>query len=209
MGALRRVCIPDPDFAAGRVSSIYYDTPDWQLLGEKRNSDYLKTKVRLRWYESLGEDSAPENGSFLEVKLRVGCTRRKVRVASPFSAQQLRRKNLSHPDLVQVLGLLAVEGLPYEGRLRPAFVVSYCRHRFFERSSGARISIDSNITAPRVNPQMLGSTQPCRLPETIVEIKGADDALPVGLRHLLALRIRRASFSKYYQCYGRLTATQF
>ena len=44
---LRGACTPDPKFPCGRVSSIYYDTPDLRSLREKLNSDYLKTKVRL------------------------------------------------------------------------------------------------------------------------------------------------------------------
>jgi hypothetical protein len=43
-------CRPDGEFAAGRISSIYFDTWSESLLDEKVNSDYQKTKVRLRWY---------------------------------------------------------------------------------------------------------------------------------------------------------------
>ena len=44
------LCQPDPVYPAATVFTIYYDTPDLTLLSEKLNSDYLKTKVRLRWY---------------------------------------------------------------------------------------------------------------------------------------------------------------
>src|SRR5690606_22911495 len=50
---LRGACTPDPKFPCGRVSRIYNDTPDPRSLREKLNSDYLKTKVRLRWYATL------------------------------------------------------------------------------------------------------------------------------------------------------------
>ena len=50
---LRSRCWPDPLYPAATVSSIYYDTPDWRLLREKVNSDFLKTKVRLRWYSDI------------------------------------------------------------------------------------------------------------------------------------------------------------
>ena len=45
---IQRTCDPDPKFAFGIVSSIYFDSPNWDYLREKRDSDYLKTKVRLR-----------------------------------------------------------------------------------------------------------------------------------------------------------------
>ena len=50
---LSRVALPDPHYPANVVSSIYFDTHDWRYLNEKENSDFLKTKVRLRWYEAL------------------------------------------------------------------------------------------------------------------------------------------------------------
>lgn len=53
---LAAYCRPDPEHPGGRVSTIYYDTPELCLLGEKTNSDFLKTKVRLRWY---GEPTGP------------------------------------------------------------------------------------------------------------------------------------------------------
>ena len=55
-------CRLDDRFEAGIVSSIYYDTHKWRFLSEKINSDYLKTKIRLRWYSDIdsgesGDDS--------------------------------------------------------------------------------------------------------------------------------------------------------
>ena len=40
--------IPDSEYYCGSVFSIYYDTPYMHLYDEKRNSDYLKSRVRLR-----------------------------------------------------------------------------------------------------------------------------------------------------------------
>ena len=51
---LSSICRPDPLFPRGVVNSIYFDTPELHHLREKINSDYLKTKVRLRWYEGGG-----------------------------------------------------------------------------------------------------------------------------------------------------------
>ena len=77
---LERLCRPDPAFPTGTVFTIYYDTPSLECLDEKRNSDYLKTKVRLRWYRVEGR---PTDSAFLEVKSRVGSRRDKLRLAVP------------------------------------------------------------------------------------------------------------------------------
>ena len=50
---LDSVCRRDPEFPAAVVWTIYYDTPAFASLGEKINSDYLKRKIRVRWYSDL------------------------------------------------------------------------------------------------------------------------------------------------------------
>lgn len=62
---LKARCRSDSDYPAAVVSSIYYDTVDWRSLAEKNNSDYLKTKIRLRWYQDLFTGELSQE-SFLE-----------------------------------------------------------------------------------------------------------------------------------------------
>ena len=83
---LQKVCKPDPSFAEGVVFTIYYDTPMLECLDEKRNSDYLKTKIRLRWYNVTGTQS---DNAFLEVKRRYGARREKIRAPSFALRQEL------------------------------------------------------------------------------------------------------------------------
>ena len=67
---LETLCRRDPEFPAAIVWTIYYDTPALVSLGEKINSDYLKRKIRVRWYSDLeGRVTGP---AFVEAKLRVG-----------------------------------------------------------------------------------------------------------------------------------------
>jgi hypothetical protein len=49
---LEHACLPDPLFPEGTVTSIYYDTAALTSYDEKRQGDFLKTKCRLRWYDS-------------------------------------------------------------------------------------------------------------------------------------------------------------
>ena len=65
------------------MHTVYYDTPRLALLGEKIGSDFLKTKVRVRWY--AGRDGRPGDALFAEAKFRVGSQRRKVRHRLPYT----------------------------------------------------------------------------------------------------------------------------
>ena len=45
-GVAARVCVPERAYPPALVCTTYFDTPGLSLLGEKIDSDYLKTKVR-------------------------------------------------------------------------------------------------------------------------------------------------------------------
>jgi hypothetical protein len=45
--------VRDPKYYHSPIFSLYYDTPGLRFYGEARNGDYLKTKVRLRWYQRV------------------------------------------------------------------------------------------------------------------------------------------------------------
>lgn len=209
MQTLEQLCDPDPKFPIGVICSIYYDSPNWGLLQEKRNSDYLKTKIRLRWYENSIQTGSQADPSFAEAKYRVGSKRTKIRIKSGIHGQRLTNIRLDNPELLAIPRLLAAEGAPVRNGLLPTFVVRYFRRRYIDRSTQARIALDYQITSPRVNPSMLAITHPCYLNKCVLEIKGTDGLFPVGLQSLLKLGFRKTAFSKYYECYSRLTGTFF
>jgi hypothetical protein len=206
---LDRLCDPDPEFAIGTVSSIYFDTREWDYLGEKRNSDYLKTKVRLRWYEQLQSVKAGSDRSFAEVKSRTGSTRTKLRIPTQYTGKHLAAIDLHDPELLRVPAALVAAGVPIRHTLFPAFIVRYTRRRYIERSTRSRIAIDYAITAPKVNKFMLPQTYPCRLEQSVLEVKGTDAKFPVGLMSVFQLGFQREAFSKYFECYRHLTQTVF
>ena len=53
---LNKTCKPDPLYPRSIVNSIYFDTLDFKALNEKINSDFIKTKFRIRWYENIGDN---------------------------------------------------------------------------------------------------------------------------------------------------------
>lgn len=193
---LAALCRPDPRFAAAVVSTVYYDSPDLCLLAQKLNSDFLKTKVRLRWYSAISGD--PGSGAaFIEVKSRVGALRRKARAETTLQGTRLAEVPLADPAFARALDVARRLDGDLPARLLPAMMVRYERHRFVEPMSGARVSLDFGIQAPRANRALLGQGGPVRLAVSVVEIKGAGDELPRALRPLAHLGARRASFSKY------------
>jgi hypothetical protein len=208
---LERICDPDPAFPLGIVSSIYFDSRDWAYLGEKRNSDYHKTKVRLRWYEQVGPGTGvpyPDQ-SFAEVKTRTGSTRVKLRLPMEYRGTELAKMELHDRELLRVPAALRAAGAPLKHALFPSFVVRYCRRRYIDRSTRSRIAIDYAISSPKVNKNLLARVFPCNLEFSVLEVKGANWETPVGLQSLFKLGFRREAFSKYYECYRHLTRTVF
>ena len=195
---LRLVCRPDPAFPESTVYTVYYDTPTLDGLREKRNSDYLKTKLRLRWY-LVGERVM--DPAFLEVKSRFGSRREKRRVPLPFQSSWLTRGSLDIPSLRRVPPLLRHAGFVAPDDFRPVLLVRYRRHRFIEPQTGLRASLDCGIDAPAVNRAEGLTPVLLPLPVTVFEFKGQRDHLPESLRALTTLGFRKASFSKYAACY--------
>jgi hypothetical protein len=193
---LNALCRPDPLYAAAVVSTIYYDTPNLRFLGEKLDSDFLKTKVRLRWYSSLDGD-AGDGRAFLEVKTRVGALRRKARLETRLPGAWLGEAPLHDPEIARVVERARAIGVELPARLLPAMLIRYERYRYVDPASGARVSLDRRIEVPRCNPALLRPGGGVRLGAAVLEIKGGAEELPRSLLPLARLGARRAAFSKY------------
>ncbi len=205
---LKQACTYDSEFPCGTVSSIYYDTRNWRFLDEKLNSDYLKSKVRVRWYSDI-KNNKHSSFSFAEAKLKTGNRRKKIRVKTSCSGEWLSTVNLENRELLKLPHLLYSEGFRFSESLFPVYQISYKRLRFLEPSTGARICLDYDISAPRVNPVMLPEINPFNLKDAVFEIKGSEVDLPRFLYPLTDLGCRKASFSKYSMCYQNIRRVVF
>jgi hypothetical protein len=203
-------CRADSIHPAGIVSSIYFDSLQWDSLNEKINSDYIKTKFRLRWYRDPDSGSYSE-ASFAESKHRIGCRRVKARVTTDIAPERLDRISLDDASLLDVPVRMRRNGIPTASNLFPSLLIRYTRHRYIEPATGARVSIDSGITAPRINRHMLprGTGNGSALSHAVIEVKSPRDTLPRSLRPLVIYGIRKASFSKYLACYAKCLQTEF
>jgi hypothetical protein len=200
---LERVCRRDSEYPSAFVWTIYYDAPDLRSLGEKLNSDYLKSKIRLRWYADL--DGQVIGTAFVEVKTRSGTRRAKVRVPAPYPAETIATWGLQDARLLALPHLLRAHGVSTGTGWQPIVLLRYRRDRFVEPASLARVSLDSDIRAMAVNRRFISTFDDTAIGLAVLEIKGGADELPARLTPLLRLGIRQRSFSKYLAVYQHVT----
>jgi hypothetical protein len=196
-------CFPDAVFPGSIISSIYYDTPSLHFLREKINSDFFKTKIRLRWYAD-SDTGKPEAKSFFEAKYKRGSRREKVRKQTDISGEWLSKAKLNDRALKNVPLMVLSNSRVLPGPIFPVFDINYRRIRFVEPISGARLCIDFDINSSRVNWQILPNVPPIRLQTAVFELKGKSRDLPRVLHQLTAMGCRKYSFSKYSVCYEKI-----
>jgi hypothetical protein len=200
---LESVCRRDPAFPSAIVWTIYYDTPALVSLAEKINSDYLKRKIRVRWYSDLaGRASGP---AFVEAKLRVGTRRSKVRAALPVAADEIARWDLQDPRLLSLPLLLRSQGILHQESWQPMMLIRYRRERFVEPLTQSRVSLDADISGAAANPRFVSAPDLSPLATAVLEVKGRGDDLPDALRPLLALGMHKRSFSKFLVVHAHMT----
>ena len=199
---LRQVCRADPEYPEGRVTSLYFDTPELDSYTASASGEWERHKVRLRWY-----DDAADGGSavvFLERKTRRGLAATKQRRMFGAPAERLRPDRLSEGvvDRRALVDTLAEMGHHAGARLRPVVAVSYRRKRLVDMLSGVRVSLDSEIASTLVARDIGAGAFDVRLPGGVVEVKGPDVELPASLRRLRLLDTSWSRYSKYCQCLG-------
>jgi VTC domain-containing protein len=207
VGLARRMlaasCRADQEYPSAFVWTIYYDTPRLASLSEKINSDYLKLKIRLRWYSEL--DWSPRGGAFIEAKRRVGSRRDKVRFEVPHPAAELAQWSLEDKRLTMLPRLLGAHGITLHDIWHPVILIRYRRDRFVEPVSRARVNLDSEIAALALHSGLSSTFDPGPLALGVVEVKGWEEELPIALRNLLVLGARKQSFSKFHAVHRYVT----
>ncbi len=197
---LERLCRRDPRYPAAIVWTMYYDTPALISLGEKVNSEYLKRKLRVRWYADL--DGRLLEPVFVEAKLRVGGLRTKVRERVPVPAAEIAQWDLQDPRLSRLPRMLQARGMLGLEPWQPVMLIRYRRDRFVEPRSRARVSLDTDIAAAAVHPRLAHPADTTPLGSAVLEVKGQEDTLPLTLHPLLSLGIRKGAFSKLFAVYA-------
>jgi len=202
---LRARCRQDPLYPDGLVTSIYFDNRSMASLRAKINSDFIKRKVRVRWYTDPATGVA-QDPAFVEIKEKVGARRFKIRVPADVAAAEIAG-NASTSALRELLAPLRRAGHWIAGDLQPFLRIAFRRRRFTDPTTGARISIDSDIRGTTANPAMLATARPALLAHAVVEVKGGSRELSRWMAPLRQLGCRRESFSKYERCFQKLTGS--
>lgn len=196
------VCRPDAVHPPARVTTVYFDTPDLAFLTEKIDSDYLKTKVRVRWYGTIDGGASTV---FSEVKQRVGSQRTKLRLGLDVPAADLAHWPLCDPRWPALLVHLRRDVPTLPALLAPVLCLTYTRHRFLDPALAARVTVDSNIRAIGANVALLAGAVPVGLDDIVFEYKSGAFDLPRHLAPIVRFGGRRTAFSKYLACYQAVT----
>lgn len=196
-------CLRDAAFYRGPIISLYYDTPSLDFYREARNGDYLKTKVRLRWYQNVFTSSGQMVDCFFEIKRKRGALRHKQRQAVTLPAGCLTGDLFSAAQVADLPHDMGGFGCFNRGILVPLLVVEYQRCRYVDAHSGARIALDFAIGCGRANDSYISGAVPIESAFGVLEIKSKGAELPEFLRPMRGY-LNRQSFSKYALCCQRL-----
>jgi len=205
-GWLAITCKKDEVYPESRVQSIYLEAPDARSYHEKINSDFFKTKFRVRWYETregrpYGDDD--QTTVFLEKKMKVGSKRLKNRWASSIKFNELKNNGLNstfHGNWYQQF----TQQTKISSVLQPYIQISYIRKRFVDQNTGIRLSLDCNIKVERTNSQFLPPPPDRALDVGVFEIKSKNNEPPARLAFLTSNIVSKDRFSKYERCISSL-----
>lgn len=198
-------CCRDEKYPVSKVESIYLESLDGEAYAEKINSDFFKTKHRIRWYEDpsyCGTECDNEIPVFIEKKMKVGSQRRKIRKSVVSYLSDIKGNTLTSVFHQRWQNFFYESGTT--SNLQPYVQISYLRKRFSDPLSGARVSLDYNIRVERSNPLYLPPPVIAELPLGVFEIKSNSQETPESLKYLTRNLARKTSFSKYEQCISLL-----
>jgi hypothetical protein len=191
-----RLLDEDPEHPFSIVNSIYFDTYYENFKAEKADSDYLKHKVRLRWYQD--DAGEPATGYFLEVKRKTGVRRNKDRWEVGDLVNGFGVPRLGSRQLAALNHRLRNETDGAIGRVFPVMQITYKRRRFQSSLNPERVNVDWDIKVVRPRFGGAHAAQVRRFPHAVLEVKG--DSLTAGGPVTTLIRMlgcRKAAFSKF------------
>lgn len=190
----------DPKYPEAIISSIYFDTKDLKYLREKQESDHIKSKFRIRWYQNIN-DKKVSDVCFLEFKHKVGEHRDKRRICVE---NHFWNRSLESSEFYSILNKLRVFQGKVLGPVFPSFIISYTRKRFIVPGTEHRLCIDYNINVPKINMHLVRNVKQAFLSECVFELKGPSAILPNKLVQLEKFGFYKNAFSKYDRCFEEL-----
>lgn len=200
----RHCLVPDRQYPTAEISSIYFDTAAGRAYEEKRSSEYLKKKLRLRWYAGDAADGGKLRPCFLEIKQKTGAKRRKDRIGLSLEPRYLCNPCEHREELRRLPEIRVFEKLWGGESLEPVSLIRYRRHRYLDIDTGARIAVDTGIVGRSLLPAALHDRLAVSLDVGVLEIKGSARDLPPQLCAISGYLVRE-SFSKFARCREHLS----
>ena len=190
-------CAPDPLYPSGVVSSLYYDTPELFHFYENRNGEFLRAKVRLRWYTDTSTMD-PDAGvrCFLEVKTKQGALSTKQRREVVIRSGVLRDDPFSDEQILDLPAEVLDLGYQAAGMLVPILLIRYRRRRYIDVESGSGIALDAEIRCTRANETVVQGMAPIYLDVGVLETKGMNREV-CGVLKPIESHLTKSPFSKY------------
>jgi hypothetical protein len=209
---------PHGENAVYRVSSLYFDTPDYDAVIEKLDGESVRRKYRLRYYTvhrrtgAAGETKGVSVAdAFMEIKHRIRNTvyKQRTRLTDAGAARILEdARQLQYLSGHVVTGgvdpvlIDEVERVASQRELRAATVITYLREAWLGTiDHRLRVTFDSHCQA--YSPRRFGEVHdqtgtPVLDPGLLImEIK-FDHAIPCWIRDVLvSQQLRLQRFSKY------------
>lgn len=200
-----------------RITSLYFDTIDYQCYWQKLDGTNYRRKLRLRIY---GESIHENQNCYVEIKEKTGRVTRKRRMDLPYNVAETLCQTGEIPDeCVSEHNQALVDEIchiAFSFQMQPACVVSYDRLAFNghgDYNQDLRITFDTNMRG-RIYDLTLTSAcpdMPYFMPPTscIFEVK-VDETLPRWLLGIMAKhRLASTRVSKYVftMSYGGITLT--
>ena len=148
------------DLGRYNITSLYYDTFDYQAYWDKIEGHKFRRKVRVRVYGN--QTVTAETPCFAEIKQRINKTLQKKRVQLPY-AQALALcgagEAVETDSAAEQAVIEEIQYLYYTLQLQPACIVRYDRQAFngSQYDPGLRVTFDVNLKGRMHNLSLLSS----------------------------------------------------
>jgi SPX domain protein involved in polyphosphate accumulation len=168
-----------------KVWSIYFDTPELDYYHTNIHGAFKRKKIRVRWYE----DQQQLSNLQIEVKIKTGELIKKINI--PIEKKIIE---ISLEKITRIVQNQLEAYIPEAVNINPVMVNSYQRKYFLSRSTGMRITIDSDLRFQQAGSWQNEKTEQ-RLDATILECKYSvqDDPNLANIAQGLPLSITRSS----------------
>ena len=176
------------------IASLYFDTPNYQLITRSIEKPKFKEKLRLRSY-ALADKNTP---TFLEIKRKCDgiVYKRRIKLAEVDAYNLIKEKETKSKD--QISRELAFFMNNYKN-LEPKYLIIYDREAYYQEDSDLRITIDKNPRYRTTDLNLHTSLEGEPLLEdggAILEVK-VQHSIPTWLASILTKgKIYQTSFSK-------------